>query len=173
MRKKIYALFISFVLVFLLAGCQGASNDGNDGTLPPNPTPSNTSPVNIEIERATDKLLSKYDSVYEYIKDEDGIRLMIHTDTPLKDFAFISVDYVDKEGEFYFVEGSQLFQIDELSPEKPFVVQLQIAGSIPNYGISFVDENGDEKNYIISYSGRGEDEAPPFSLLEFEKANSK
>jgi hypothetical protein len=65
-----------------------------------------------------------------------------------------------------------LFSIDELSPEKPFVVQLLIPGSTPAYGISFVDENGDEKYYTINMSGRGEEEGPPYLLLEFENENS-
>lgn len=176
MKKGFYALLITLAIIFALAGCQQGPNDKSDGTPPPTSTPSedvNTSLANIQIERATDKLLSKYDSVHEYINNEDGIRLIIYTDKTVKDFAFISVDYVEQEGEFPFVAGDQLFQVDELSPEKPFVVQLQIAGAIPNYGISFVDANGIENHYIINVSGRDENEAPPFSLLEFKKVNKE
>lgn len=127
---------------------------------------------NFHIALATDELLNRYDSFHEYINNEDGARLIIWTDTVIKDFDFITVDHDDTGGKLSFLPGDTLFSVDELSPEKPFVVKLLIPGSTPAYGISFVDENGVERYFSINLSGRGADEAPPYYLLE-ENWNSK
>jgi hypothetical protein len=121
---------------------------------------------NFHIALATDELLNKYDSFHEYINDEDGAELIIWTDIVIKDFAFIAVDHDDAGGKLSFLAGDALFSVEELSPEKPFVVKLVIPGSIPAYGISFADENGAERFFSINLSGRGANEAPPYYLLE-------
>lgn len=94
----------------------------------------------------------------------DGARLIIWTDTVIKDFAFITVDHDDTGGKLSFLPGDTLFSVDELSPEKPFVVKLLIPGSTPAYGISFMDGNGVERYFSINLSGRGADEALPYYL---------
>jgi hypothetical protein len=48
-----------------------------------------------------------------------------------KNFAFISVDYDDKGDEISFLAGDILSSVDELSPEKPFVVKLLTHGLVP------------------------------------------
>ncbi len=121
---------------------------------------------NFHIALATDELLNKYDSFHEYINDEDGAELIIWTDIVIKDFAFIAVDHDDAGGKLSFLAGDALFSVEELSPEKPFVVKLVIPGSIPAYGISFADENGAERFFSINLSGRGANEASPYYLLE-------
>ncbi len=147
--------------------------DGTNNAIIIHTSESYSADYNIQIDRATDELLDNYISFHEYINDEDGARLIIRTDTEIKDFAFISVDYDNAGDKLFFLAGDTLFSVDELSPEKPFVVKLMIPGSVPAYGISFVDENGVERYYTINLSGRGEEEGPPYILLEFENGNSK
>jgi len=129
------------------------------------------SSINIRIESFADEILNKYSSVHEYINDEDGDKLIIWADTVLKDFNFITVDYADKENKFSFRAMDKLFSVDELSPEKPFVVKLKIPEGIPAYGISFVDENGAVRYYTINVSGSFVGEAA--FLREFKNTNSK
>lgn len=127
---------------------------------------------NFHIALATDELLNRYDSFHEYINHEDGARLIIWTDTVIKDFAFITVDHDVTVSKLSFLAGDTLFSVDALSPEKPFVVKLLIPGILPAYGISFADENGVERFFSINLSGRGAGEAPRYYLLD-ETGNSK
>ncbi|MEA4946474.1 MAG: hypothetical protein VB058_02765 [Oscillospiraceae bacterium] len=174
MKKNCCVLFIAFVIMLGTGGC--------DNTERPSPTQSGTPSTpapsaytesalgDFHISLATDELSKKYDSFHEYINDEGGARLIIWPDTEAKDFAFISISIrqEDLAGKLSYFAGDTLFLVDELSPEKPFVVDLLIPGAMPAYGISFVDENGVEKYYIIQLSGRGAEEAPPYFFLEFE-----
>lgn len=177
MKKRFCVLFITLVITLALGGCNNAEQP------PPGQSKTPSSPATFEYEdstlgnfhiaRTTDELLNKYDSFHEYINNEDGDTLIIRTDTEIKDFAFISVNYDDTGDKISLLAGDTLFSVDELSPEKPFVVKLLDPGGVlPVYGISFVDENGVERYYSINLSGRGVEEAPPYSLIEFENRNS-
>lgn len=173
MKKRFCALLIALVIMPGIGGCNNAEQPAPvQAETPSSPTPSEDL-NNIQIDRATDELLDNYISFHEYINDEDGDWLILRTDTEIRDFAFISVDHDDTGDKLSFLAGETLFPVDELSPEKPFVVKLMIPGSVPAYGISFVDENGVERYYTINLSGRGEGEGPPYILLEFENGNSK
>jgi len=178
MKKRTSVFFIILVIMLALGGCKDSAQPDNSNTLPQTSAPSETPPSpasfeyaettleNFHVALATNELLNKYDSFHEYINDEDGARLIIWTDTAVKDFAFITVDHDDTGDKLSFLAGDTLFSIDELSPEKPFVVKLLIPGSMPAYGISFVDENGVDKLFSINLSGRGIEEAPPYYLLD-------
>jgi hypothetical protein len=126
--------------------------------------------INIRIDSFTDKLINEYSSVHEYINDEDGDKFIIWTNTLIKDFNFITVDYADKENKYSFREVEKLFTADELSPEIPFVVKLKIPVGIPAYGISFIDENGNVRYYTINVSGAFVGEAA--YLREFKNTNT-
>ena len=60
---------------------------------------------------------------------------------------------VSEEGEMSFSRTEELFTLAELAPEKPLVVGMVFWGSIPNMGISYLDESGTERMYAISLSG--------------------
>jgi len=175
MKRRFYLLAIILVTMLAIEGCQDTAEPDGSDPLPPASAPSEyveSTLENFHIALATDELLNKYDSFHEYINDEDGARLIIWTDTVIKDFAFIAVDHDNTGGKLSFLTGDTLFPVDELSPEKPFVVKLLIPGSTPAYGISFVDESGVERCFSINLSGRGAQEAPPYYLLE-ENGNGK
>ncbi|MFA5537252.1 MAG: hypothetical protein WDA53_08800 [Bacillota bacterium] len=124
-------------------------------------------PGGIHIDLAVDELISKYDSFYEYISDEGGTGLIIWTDIELRDFAFIFIDQHDTDDGLSLLPGDKLFSVEKLSSEKPFVVTLLTPGLVPAYGVSFLDENNARRYFAINLDGRGEDEAPPYFLLEF------
>lgn len=190
MKRNLYILLVILIMMLGFTGCHSADQPTiNQTQTPSSPIDSETpsAPINSEtplipapsefvestlgslhIADVTDELLSKYDSFHEYINNEDGASLVIWTDKAIKDFAFIAVDFDVTGDELSFIAGETLFSIDELSPEKPFVLKLLFPGAIPSYGISFVDENGVERHYTINLSGQGADEAPPYFLQEFE-----
>ncbi len=191
MKKRCCILLIALVITLGIGGCNSAeqpSPDKVEAQLSPaaeqsfrtqtetsTPVPSEfveSTLGNFHVALATDKLLDKYDSFYEYINDEDGARLIIWTDTEIKDFSFISIKNDDTGNKLSYFAGDALFSVDEFPPEKPFVVKLRIPGTVPAYGISFVDENGAKKYYTIQLSGRGAEEAPPYYFLEFENGGN-
>jgi len=186
MKKIFCVLFIPLVIMLALGGCKDTVAPDDGGTLPPTSSPSATpSPPRtfeyeestlgkLHIARATDKLLNKYESFHEYIHNKDGDTLLIRTDTVIRDFAFISVKYDDTGDKVSLLAGDTLFSVDELTPEKPFVVKmLDPGGVLPAYGISFVDDNGVKRHYSINLDKRGTEEAPPYFLDEFINGNSQ
>jgi hypothetical protein len=175
--NKFLTLLISFVIILGTGGCNHAAQPTSvQSETSSSSTSSSDVDVtlnNIHIGRATDELLSKYNSFHEYINDEGGDRLIIWTDTEVKDFAFISINCTDMGDKVSYDAGDALFSPGNLSPEKPFVVKLLIPGSLPAYGISFVDQNGLKRYFTINLDGRGEEEAPPYFLHEFENGNGE
>ncbi len=126
---------------------------------------------NIHIKRATEEDLANFDSYFSYINDMNGDRLLIYPDVKIYNFIFFPIVLDESSETASFFAGETLFSVDELTPEKPFVLKLQIPGSAQSYGISFIDENGVVRYFTIYLSGRGEEEGPPYILLESNKLN--
>lgn len=172
MKKRCCMLFITLVIMLGIGGCNNAERPSPVQTETPSiPAPSGYLEAvlgSFHIAPATNELLNKYDLFHEYINDKDGVSLIIWANTQIEDFAFISIMNYDTGDKPSYFAGDTLFSVDELSPEKPFVVNLLIPGTVPAYGISFLDENGVEKYYTIQLSGRDAEEAPPYYFLEFE-----
>ena len=160
MKKRLMALLAACALALTLGSCGGDD---------PGPKPNDEkSTATIEIQVATDELLSRYDSFYEYTENEIGELLMLTTDAAVQDFAFISVTHEERDGELIMLDAGPFFHIGELTPEKPFVVRMLPVGSLPAHGVSYVDVDGTEKQIVIYQSGQDPDEAPPYYLVEFE-----
>lgn len=152
--KKLVAVFTLVLLLLLMTGCQKEKSDSAIRT-------------DFHIALATDETINKYDSFHEYNNDESGARLIIWPDGRVRNFAFISVGNREVENKIYYFAKDTLFSVEELSPEKPFVVKLLIPGLVSAWGISFLDENNVQRYFAINLDGRGEDEASPYFLLEF------
>lgn len=159
MQKKMITLVLTLVLMIGVGGCRGEE------------TPEfNSEDMHIAI--AEEELLDQYDSFHEYNTDDSSTRFIIWTDVEVKDFAFISIEYQQEGDEISLLAGDVLFSVDELLPEKPFVVEMTAPEVLPLYGISVLDEHDRTRYLSINYDGRGEEEAPPFFLNEFEDADS-
>jgi hypothetical protein len=116
----------------------------------------NLSQVIISGDFATDELINSFESYesYDDLSDThygDGAqRIFITTNIAVKDFSYIHVGF-DNDGRVRPIEV--LFTLDELLPDKPFVVNWTEVGSLPQRGFSFVDENGVTRYFTISQSG--------------------
>jgi hypothetical protein len=77
-------------------------------------------------------------------------KIAITTAVAVKDFNFIELGYDDN----LFVKNTP-HSLEELSPEKPFIVNCTIGGGggIPNWGISYTDENNAKRYFSISENG--------------------
>lgn len=120
-------------------------------------TESTTSPKEkalINVDYMTDELLNKYNSFDEFIEDESLPRIIFTTNITVKDFKFIEIDFRDGDEDFTFFESKVLSSLEELSPEKPFVVTWMEQGTIPHRGISFIDETDTTRYFYIAMSGK-------------------
>ena len=95
-----------------------------------------------------DNVQNMFASIYQYNDNNGSERIVIWSDATLKNFDFISIGLEDS----LFPEDI-LYSIKELSPNKAFVVQTFVSGTIPSRGISFLDKNNKKKYFYISESG--------------------
>lgn len=164
-------LLLLFVVAFamLFAACANPSAPDSDSSQPPKPSdsgidevldsPEPSDPVTekalVNVDYATDELLSKYDSFSEFteFEDEGFQKIIFTTNIAVKDFKFIEVGFKDDNIDFTFFESDVLYSLEELSPAKPFVVSWMEQGSIPHRGISFIDETGATRHFCITMSG--------------------
>lgn len=111
----------------------------------------------VNADYATDALLAKYgSSINEYIEFAKAgyPKIIVAANTELKDFKYIEVGYKDENENFILYQKEVLHSLNELLPEKPFVVTWMDQGTIPHRGISFVDENNTTKYFALSMSGK-------------------
>jgi len=168
-----FLLPLMFVLLFLSASCAATDNTTIEGNNDINTTenhpavtagdetvkPDTEIPsllkqkADIQIDHASDERLANFGVPYEYTVDENGGRIMIRTDIPIKDFAFFEIGYDIEDDNFKFYPGSILYTIDELPPERPFVVTMYMPEIIPTHGFSFSDGDNTKRNYLIQESG--------------------
>lgn len=121
----------------------------------------------ITVDYASDELHANTNSYDEVIIDlsEAQTRIVFTVSNTVKDFKYLEVlltDCVDDTCYFDIVE--ELYSMSELRPERPLVIGMEFIGSIPNRGISFVDETGIRRYFSINQSGK---DGSVF-LLEFE-----
>lgn len=128
-----------------------------------------THPVDaiVTVDYASDDLLANTNSYDKVIIDlsEAQTKIVFTTDNTVKDFKYLEVlltDCVDDTCYFDIVE--ELYSMSELRPERPLVIGMEFIGSIPNRGISFIDETGIRRYFSINQSGK---DGSVF-LLEFE-----
>lgn len=130
----------------------------------PEPTPSETTEAEItpikaviSIDFASEALLAQPDSYDEYIdsNDEYHVKVVFTTNTVVKEFSFLELRFVDFDENdhivYEIVEGR--YTAETLHPERPLVMDMVFWGSIPDRGISYLDENGERYYFSISLSG--------------------
>jgi hypothetical protein len=168
MKKTALYLSIALILVLSLTACTKAKNGGVSS--PSNISPSSPAPaagkVSVVVESAADDVLTQYDSVNEFIefKEAGYQRIIIEVDIAVKSFKFIEIGIRENSADNLYYEKSVLFSLDELSPEKPFVVTWMDQGALPHRGISFVDDNNAVRYFYINMSGLD----GSLSLIEFK-----
>ncbi len=164
------------VLLLFLAGCTAAQPGDSRSAEAPSVEPSNTMEPSIEIEEQIDHGLPvtmrdgreedlEEGACWQYIADEDGIYLVISPDDTVYSFKFVAVHV--EEGLQYVID-QELYSIEELAPDKPFLVKMQFVGMLPTYGIVFEDQNNQERFCTINAKGTGREESDPYFLSEIE-----
>ncbi len=111
----------------------------------------------VNIDYADEEMLKIIGSYYEFDADDSeyATKAIFTSETSVTDLRLLSVemDDMDEDGNISFHTNKVLYTVDELTSDKPLVVNLLISETIPNMGITYTDENGIEKYYTISMSG--------------------
>ena len=169
MNKCVYAFFLLIIVMLVsLTGCVGSVGLPPDSNMASVPSSSNTEkhsePTSTGTESSTDDILSvsieavedqvaKAGSYCQYINDENGIFL-------------VTVQVDDTELGLIYSISDELYSIDELTQDKPFLVKMQFVGLLPTYGIVFEDQKNNERFYTINMRGIDHTEGQPYYLNE-------
>lgn len=173
-----------------LTGCVGSVGLPPDSNMASVPSSSNTekhseptitgtesSTDDIGTESSTDDILSvsieavedqvaKAGSYCQYVNDENGIFLVISPNAVIRSFRFVTVQVDDTELGLIYSISDELYSIDELTQDKPFLVKMQFVGLLPTYGIVFEDQKNNERFYTINMRGIDHTEGQPYYLNE-------
>jgi hypothetical protein len=162
-RRKLTSLAVSVLVPLLLAACVGAPAETAEE--PPAEAAGPPQAVEISVAVATEEVLGEYGEYEEFVEfPEDGSqRIIFTTNVAARDFKFIEIG-IDGEGEILeYSPKRELYALEELTPEKPFVVTWTPWGLVSHRGISFLDETDKERYFYITTSG----EDGSVMLLEF------
>ena len=100
--------------------------------------------------------LHRFSAYDEFIADttESQVGVLFITDSSVTDFKVLglTLDSVDHNGKVAF-STKELYALDVLAPERPLMVRLTLFGTIPHYGISYVDGSGATRNFAVEVSG--------------------
>ena len=117
--------------------------------------------ITLSIIYVTRDFLTEFESYSKFI-DTGSFEIAFITSIPLRDFRLIKIDGAEIE----FVVVEELYFLDELLPDTPFVTTWNARGSMPHRGISFVDENDAVRYFAFHYCARGGYDY--FRIQEFE-----
>ena len=98
------------------------------------------------------------------VKDQPQIEVAICADSAVRNVKVLHLDFVsvDDNGKVSF-NSTELFRKDTLEPRHPLVIAIPFFENIPQYGVSYEDENGRTHRFAITQSGKdGSLELMPF-----------
>ncbi len=182
--KKTITLFISIIMVLLLAACGANVDTGSSGANVVPSTSQNASTskeagvtsaptkITINLDYASDELLAKADEYNKYDDTDSKYRIsaVFKTNVAVDGFKYVSLNYDDsssENGDTNFKVEKVLYTPSQLTPEKPLVVTMLLDGAIPSRGIAYTDENGTTRYFAISMSGQDDS----LLLTEFTPLN--
>lgn len=144
--KKLVSFFI--ILIFMLTAC------------------GEKVPVTVYADYLTDELIPDITGmkIMEIVPLSENYDLFIRNNSRYSAFVVFSSDTKVKNFEFYTIAipaGNEIeyhcekpvLHYDDISADKSLVIQMEMPETVPWYGISYTDENGDTVRYAIHTSG--------------------
>ena len=91
---------------------------------------------------------------YDWVIVDDTLPLeaVFCTTVPVEEFTVVSL-FLQGDGSELNFDVTELYEYGTLTPEQPFGVVLTSYGTIPSYGVSFTDPNGDYRLFGVNVSG--------------------
>ena len=181
MNKKILAIALGIILVLSFAACGGnneattnAPTDADETTVAnadettataeettlADETTAAAEEVTAETKNATvtveqvEDIAGEYGTVFNASSDEYAFYAVFRTDVKITDVKVLGLTFLDADenGNITF-DREVLHTVDEIGPDFNLAVHLTADGSIPAYGISYVDADGTEKAFSVNMSG--------------------
>ena len=84
----------------------------------------------------------------------DATKVIFMAEGDVRDFKFLSLfceDVLEDGTPVFTVE--EMYHLDRLTPEKHLLVEMTFWGTMPSYGYSFVDDNGETQRFTLEMSG--------------------
>ena len=78
-------------------------------------------------------------------------RVLLSCEYAVKDFKVLGIEASMSSSLSFFTE--ELYALDELSPDRPLLLNMTFYGLLPYYGVSYVDDSGGTISYSINMSG--------------------
>lgn len=109
----------------------------------------------VTVQWAEDVLstIADYDEYIAY-SGEYSARVAFTTEDSVEDFKVLALQYesMDEEGNIQF-STTELYDYGILVSDRVLVVEMIFEGTIPGYGISYMDEQGNTKVFSVNISG--------------------
>ena len=83
---------------------------------------------------------------------EPTARVLLSCEYAVKDFKVLGIEASMSSSLSFFTE--ELYALDELSPDRPLLLNMTFYGLLPSYGVSYVDDSGETISYSINMSGK-------------------
>jgi hypothetical protein len=127
------------------------------------PATAGNGPVQVRPAEEVASEASRYD-VFVADTQPESVKIAFTTDRNVSDFNVLKLELkeVGEDGRPDF-SVTKLHQQDVLTPDCPLLVGLSFFGTVPHYGISYVDEDGQTRSFAVEQCG--EDGSPV--LTEF------
>ncbi|MBR3768213.1 MAG: hypothetical protein IKL10_08275 [Clostridia bacterium] len=107
----------------------------------------------VTVEQVED-ITGEYGTVFNASAEEYAFYAVFRTDVKITDVKVLGLTFVDAdESGVITFDKEVLHTVDEISPKFNLAVHITADGSIPAYGISYVDTDGTTKNFSINMSG--------------------
>lgn len=84
--------------------------------------------------------------------DKPVTQVLFSCDCAVKDFKVLGVQAIPTESTVLY-STDELFDCGELTPDCPLLLNMTFFGTLPYFGISYVDDSGDTISYSINMSG--------------------
>lgn len=79
-------------------------------------------------------------------------RVLLSCEYAVKDFKVLGIEASMSSSLSFFTE--ELYALDELSPDRPLLLNMTFYGLLPYYGVSYVNGSGETISYSINMSGK-------------------
>ena len=112
-----------------------------------------TKNATVTVEQVED-IAGEYGTVFNASSDEYAFYAVFRTDVKITDVKVLGLTFVDAdESGVITFDKEVLHTVDEIGPDFNLAVHLTAEGSIPAYGISYVDADGTVKSFSVNMSG--------------------
>lgn len=125
----------------------------DETTETPEEVTAETKNASVTVEQVED-IAGEYGTVFNASSDEYAFYAVFRTDVKITDVKVLGLTFVDAdESGVITFDKEVLHTVDEIGPDFNLAVHLTAEGSIPAYGISYVDADGTVKSFSVNMSG--------------------